>query len=316
MVFADNDDLLIRIINDLKSIYKEVSYDIGIKHSYLGMTFEFNDSTVSIHMEGYINNLLADGNIKGTSSTPAGKDLFSDNNTELLPPHKQKHLHTTTAKLLFLGTRARPDILLVVNYLATRVNKFTTNDEKKCTRCLKYLNKTKSLGLRLGLVDNSNEVKVLNHSDASFGVHSDARSQSASASTLGLGSFYSYSHKQRMTTKSSTEAELVCAAEASGTIIGIRNYLISRGYNVAPAQLGQDNTSTIRVINNGIKSARRLKHLDTKVFFIKDYVEDNQLLVEHVPTESMIADMLTKPLPAQQFIRLRDKLLGYQPWND
>ena len=57
MVFADTDESLIRIINDLKSIYKEVSYDIGIKHSYLGLTFKFDDSTVSIHMEGYINNL-------------------------------------------------------------------------------------------------------------------------------------------------------------------------------------------------------------------------------------------------------------------
>jgi hypothetical protein len=34
----------------------------------------------------------------------------------------------------------RPDILLVVNYLTTRVNKFTKDDEEKLIRCSKYLN--------------------------------------------------------------------------------------------------------------------------------------------------------------------------------
>jgi hypothetical protein len=53
------------------------------------------------------------------------------------------------------------------------------------------------------------------------------------------------------------------------------------------------------------------------VFFLKDYVEEKQLVVNHVPTEFMIADMLTKPLPAQQFTILRDKLLGYdKSWNN
>jgi hypothetical protein len=316
MIICDSDELLMVVINQLKKFYKEVSFDIGIKHSYLGMTFTFGNDEVKINMDGYINNIISDNNIKGTSTTPAGKDLFNDDETKLLPLSQQKNLHTVVAKLLFLATRVRPDILLVVNYLTTRVNKFTTNDLKKCNRCLKYLNKTKSLGLILK-ADNSNELKINNHSDASFGVHMDGRSQSASVSSLGSGSFFSASHKQKLTTKSSTEAELICAAESAGNILGVRNYLLSRQFNVGPANLGQDNTSTIQVIRNGTKSARRLKHLNTKVFFLKDYVEEKQLVVNHVPTEFMIADMLTKPLPAQQFTILRDKLLGYdKSWNN
>jgi hypothetical protein len=147
-------------------------------------------------MDGYINNLIQTNNITGTSTAPCGADLFNDNETALLSLDEQKDLHT--------------DIFLAVNYLTTRVNKFTLNDQKKVNRILKYLNKTKSLGLILQASD-SPSVEISNHSDASFGVHRDGRSQSASVNTLGSGSFCSSSHKQKLTTKSSTEAELICA---------------------------------------------------------------------------------------------------------
>jgi hypothetical protein len=64
------------------------------------MTFLFEDGQVKINMDGYIKNLSVD--IEGKSTTPAGVDLFVDEET-----------------------RVRPDILLVVNYLTTRVNTFT-----------------------------------------------------------------------------------------------------------------------------------------------------------------------------------------------
>jgi hypothetical protein len=47
------------------------------------------------------------------------------------------HTHTTIAKLLFLSTRVRPDILLTVNELTTRVDRFTSKDKKKLLRVLK-----------------------------------------------------------------------------------------------------------------------------------------------------------------------------------
>ena len=314
MIFANSDEELLSIIDKLKDVYGDVTFDIGIKHSYLGMTFVFEDEEVRVNMDGYINSLTVSTN--GTSSTPAGPDLFIDEESTLLSTVQQKELHTIVAKLLFLATRVRPDILLVVNYLTTRVNKFTSNDLNKCNKCLKYLNKTKNLGLVLA-AHESTSPRICGMADASFGVHSDSRSQSASASTLGSGSFYSSSHKQKLTTKSSTEAELVSAAQCGGLMLGQRNYLLSRGFDSPAALLGQDNKSTIQVVVNGIRSAKRLKHLDNKIFFLKDYVEDNQLLVKYIPTNNMIADVLTKPLPAKQFIRLRDKLLGYDKvWLD
>jgi hypothetical protein len=59
MIICDSDELLMVVINQLKKFHKEVSFDIGIKHSYLGMTFTFGNDEVKINMDGYINNLIS-----------------------------------------------------------------------------------------------------------------------------------------------------------------------------------------------------------------------------------------------------------------
>jgi hypothetical protein len=48
MIFSDTDELRMSTINHLKKVYKEVSFDIGCKHSYLGMTFTFDSGSPSL----------------------------------------------------------------------------------------------------------------------------------------------------------------------------------------------------------------------------------------------------------------------------
>jgi hypothetical protein len=43
MIFAGTEASLMLTIDHLRKVYKEVSFDIGCKHSYLGMTFAFDN---------------------------------------------------------------------------------------------------------------------------------------------------------------------------------------------------------------------------------------------------------------------------------
>ena len=312
-IASNNDEFIEELINTLTIKYKEIKVHRGTTHSYLGMDFKFSNGKVQINMDGYIKNILQQNNITNKAPTPADVNLFSISDEVLLPEEQQKKMHTTVAQLLYLGTRVRPDLLLVINFLSTRVNKYTSEDQKKLMRCLNYLNKTKTLGLTLSIDGIDDKLTVTTLADASYGVHHDGKSQSASITTLGTGSLHSTCNKQRIVSKSSSEAELISANDAVGEAISIRNYLIWRGYSTNPAIIGQDNLSTKSVLENGINSIKRMKHLNIKYFFVKDYIEDGQIEVKYIPTNDMIADVLTKPIQGKQFKKLRNQLLGSIP---
>ena len=61
---------------------------------------------------------------------------------------------------------------------------------------------------------------------------------------------------------------------------------------------------------NGRSSNSRLRHMSIRYFFVKDYVTDEVIVINYVPTDEMISDILTKPLQGSKFRYLRDKLLG------
>ncbi|GAA0177421.1 transmembrane signal receptor [Lithospermum erythrorhizon] len=52
----------------------------------------------------------------------------------------------------------------------------------------------------------------------------------------------------------------------------------------------------------------RSKHIEVECHFLRDAIVDGTIDPSHVPTDSQLADIVTKPLGAIQFIALRDKL--------
>jgi hypothetical protein len=72
-------------------------------------------------------------------ATPGNKNYFTINHQSMqLNDEQRKLFHTTTAKLLYLAKRARPDILTVTSFLCTRVKTPTEDDLHKLTHTLGY----------------------------------------------------------------------------------------------------------------------------------------------------------------------------------
>ena len=124
------------------------------------------------------------------------------------------------------------------------------------------------------------------------------------------GPVHAKSNKQKLVTKSSTEAELVSLSDNISQVILTRDFLMSQGYNMKAAAVYQDNMSTMALAEKGRSTAEKTRHINIRYFFVKDRVEAGEIEIKYCPTEHMLADILTKPLQGQAFRDMRDILLN------
>ena len=128
--------------------------------------------------------------------------------------------------------------------------------------------------------------------------------------SMGQGSIYNTSSKQKINTKSSTETEVVSTDDVMPQMLWTKYFLDAQGYTCSH-QLQQDNTSAMRLELNGkASSGKRTKHMAVRYFFIKDRVDAGDLTIHHCPTGDMVGDFFTKPLQGAAFIKFRDLIMG------
>jgi hypothetical protein len=140
-----------------------------------------------------------------------------------------KTLHHTVAKILCASMRARPDVLTAMSYLTSKVKNPNENDQKKLLRLLSYIREN----INLKLILSSDKTAILIWwTDASFATRTDMKSPAGVAMSMGTGAIYSLSKKQKLNTKSSTEAELVGADDILPQMIWTRNFMNAQGWTV------------------------------------------------------------------------------------
>ena len=140
--------------------------------------------------------------------------------------------------------------------------------------------------------------------DASFGVHPNMRSHTGATMSMGKGSVYSMSSKQKVNTRSSTEAELVGVNGAIGMALWMKMFLECQGYEINDNLIYQDNQSAMLLETNGRKSSgKKTRCLDVHYYYITDQIERKNARVAYCPTDDMIGDFFTKPLQGSKFIR-------------
>lgn len=89
---------------------------------------------------------------------------------------------------------------------------------------------------------------------------------------FGGATICAWTSKQKMTTKSLCEPELVGLLDGASEVLRCREFLEYRGYNIGPATIYQHNTSVFDLVEAGRPTSHRTRHQIARYFLMKEYV--------------------------------------------
>ena len=307
-------EVVTSIISKIEERFGKMTVTRGKEHVFLGMRIRYTEQrTAVISMKEYLEEAIREFGlpISRVAATPAKRNLLEvDGTSAVLGNDRSKVFHSVSAKLLYVSIRARMDLLLATGFLCTRVSKSTVEDESKLKRLLEYVYGSLDLEYTIG-ADNMGQFR--SWVDASYAVHPDMKSHTGGVISFGTGGIVCKSTKQKLNTKSSTEAEVVGASDYLPNTLWVQMFLEAQGYQIKESVLEQDNESAIKLERNGRMSAgQKSRHINIRYFWIKDRTKNAGIKIRHCPTLEMLADFFTKPLQGNLFRHFRDVILGYE----
>ena len=139
----------------------------------------------------------------------------------------------------------------------------------------------------------------------------DMKGHSGYGMSFGKGAVLSYSQKQKINTKSSTESELVGMDDALSRVIWGLYFTEAQGYTIDQNIAFQDNQATMRLeVNGAMSQSRHTKHINARYFMVKDRIDEGELEVQYCPTEKMWTNVLNKPEQGAKFRLDRAELMN------
>lgn len=301
----------------LMSIYE--MKDLGRLSYFLGINVEQDDNTGEIRLdqERYIKDVLKKFNMfdcKGIATPLEIKQKEKKGGSDTTSPeneHEEEILHdvpyqSVIGSLMYLCVWTRPDIAYAISYLSQFNNKPTASKWKEVKRVLRYLQGSAAKKI---VFKNEENNTIMAYADADWaGCKLDRKSFTGFIFKLSDGPIVWESRKQRTVAMSSTEAEYMAMAESVKEAIFLTNLYFEIFGKKISVQLYNDNQGAIKLTKNPILH-NKTKHIDLRHHFIRDAVAEKMVRLDYLPTEEMVADVLTKPLGKEKHWFCVDNLL-------
>jgi len=296
------DDILI-MSSDFKEIVRFggnlgktfVIRDLGNPKRCLGIDFMIDEDGIKLSQETYVRDILQRFGMDESNpiSTPV------DINTKLTktdpwassdgpkPPYRE-----LIGALLYLAVATRPDVAHAASLLSQFNECFGKTHWIAAKRVLRYLKGTANLGIVFRRDRQALEGFV--DADWAGSIH-DRRSFTGYAFTMNGGCVSWDSKKQRTVALSSTEAEYMALSEAAKEAVYLRRFLLELDENIDVVRLSNDNFGAQKLATNPRYHART-KHIDIRHHFVREVVEIKVIELDHIASEEMPADVLTKAI--------------------
>lgn len=280
--------------------------DMGKLHYFLGVKVVQDEAGVWIGQPAYAESILQrfgmdhakPVNTPVETSSNLVKSMEGCDNTD------PQEYQSAVGSLLYLSTRTRPDITYAVSNVARFCGAPSKQHWTAVKRILRYLKGTQGLGL---LYTKDGPQECIGYSDSDWaGDIGDRKSTSGYMFQMSGAAVTWRSKKQTCVALSTAEAEYIALASATQEAMWLRQ--LTTDLRMGPDRsmlIFEDNQSAICMASNP-QFHGRAKHIDIKYHFVREQVKSGIVELKYCPSDEMIADMLTKGLSWNKFVKLRD----------
>eukprot|EP00924_Labyrinthula_sp_SR-Ha-C_P016105 snap_masked-scaffold_4-processed-gene-19.31-mRNA-1 protein AED:1.00 eAED:1.00 QI:0/-1/0/0/-1/1/1/0/838 len=282
-------------------------------NNYVGFEITSDEKYLYLTAKNYINNLCEAFEIQTEENIPhIVKDwVDKDIDSEVLK-HKKKY-QSIIGALTYINRVCRPDITFQVNVLAqcaSKPSKFNFNCAKKVA---KYLLKTKNLGLRYTKGEHVLNIEMF--CDASYGMLKGGNSMTGYVLKVNKQVVLYKSKKQKTIATSSAESEILACSLAVKEMKWLKINLKFFGLKFDSGTIKNDNLGAVKKL--GVQASYNgIKQLEIEHYFMKQVIEEEGWIVEHVSANKNDADILTKPVSKKWFIENRDNWMCKEKGKD
>ncbi|XP_051118541.1 secreted RxLR effector protein 161-like [Andrographis paniculata] len=208
---------------------------------------------------------------------------------------------SAVGSLMYAQVCISPDIAYVVGALRRYQSNPGVDHWKAAKKVIRYLQGTKDFML---MYKQTDVLEMIGYSNSDYAGCIDTRKSTSGYVFMLAGGAISWrSAKQSIIATSTMEAEFVSYFEASSHGLWLKSFISELKVVDSISRLIKlycDNSAAVFMAKNN-KSVSRSKHIDIKYLALRERVKENKVVIEHVSTELMLADPLTKGMPLKNF---------------
>ncbi|XP_057452665.1 secreted RxLR effector protein 161-like [Lotus japonicus] len=204
----------------------------------------------------------------------------------------------------------RPEISFSVGVVSRFMSDPRQSHLLAIKKIMRYLRGTLDLGILFPHQKSNCNLKLVSYSDSDWcGDIMDRKSTMGNIFLLGDAPVSWCSKKQPVVALSTCEAEYISACFAACQAVWLSSLLeeLKAGFG-SKIEFLVDNKSAIDLAKN-LVSHGRSKHIETKFHYLRQQVDSGKIKIEYCPTDSQLADILTKGLKIEKFKEMR-RLIG------
>jgi len=280
---------------------------------YCGLRWTYEASTHSFGLDQHdtISQLLADfnmGRVSRLAPTPALQNVLLASDPAA---HADGRFQELVGRLLWISASTRPDIAWATKELCRHTLHTNATHWAYARRVLSYLAGSIT---EVMVLKAATDFDLRAWADSSYAESEDRRSSSGVVISLGSSAIFWKAFTQTTVATSSCQAELNGFFEAALLVDFYRASLSFLGSaQRRPTPLHVDSMSAIQLLAKRVPTGRS-KHVGVRYFHILDSIDRDDIMLQWVPTTSMIPDVMTKPLARVQFLKcIRPMLDGTMP---